>query len=447
MTFALSRVYSFKERIDVKSNLVLLLCFFYFLTSSADQLYIEISLFHLKVNHILALMLLAWMILSRPSWSFDRKLFMLFSTTVVSMAISTCFSPYISRSLGYLFVYLFTFSVYFILPYNLVLFYGREKLFTVYKAAFITTGVIALLQVVLSLFGIIAPFVGQFIGNKIARGQALTYEPSYFALYMIAFVMYCNAIYLFSMKKLFHWKAMLKLLGLNLLLLISTSTGAFFAYGVFFAVCLGMQCFAWVRACNRQIMKKLLWLVSLFSLVFLGIALAAKDLFLQSFWKLCKVGFMAHHSFFERWQGILNAWNIFLEHPWFGVGVGGPGPLFYLQFYSRGDSTEFQNPSVESFKIFDPTNVGTELLASMGILGVITFGCFFRRYFRSFHYVAKRSALPIKEKGVIYALLVSLIVMLIVLQFNQNLFRSYVWIHLAFSLGYVNSLENEKEYV
>jgi hypothetical protein len=424
-----------------KVNVILVLAFLYFFTSSADQLFVEISLFRIKVNHILALGLFGLLILGRTRWVFNRALFFTFAATVVSMAISCYFSPYILRSLGYLFVYLFTFLVYFILPYNLVLIYGREKIFSIYKTAFIVTGIIAFIQVALSLFGIVAPFVGQLIGNRIARGQAMTYEPSYFALYMIAFVVYANALYLFAAKSLFSLKQLMKLFAINFMLLLSTSTGAFFSYFIFLGACIGMQSYSWVRECDRNMMKKLVGLATFFCLIFLGIAFTAKDLFLETFWKLCKVGFMAHHSFAERWQGIENAWRIFLENPWFGVGVGGPGPLLYLQRYSKGDSTEFHYPSIETFKLYDPTNVGTELLASLGITGLLTFGLFFLLYFKKFHRLAKQTTLPIKEKGIIYALLVSLIVVLIALQFNQNLFRSYVWIHLAFCLGYIDSLK------
>lgn len=93
------------------------------------------------------------------------------------------------------------------------------------------------------------------------------------------------------------------------------------------------------------------------------------------------------------------------------------------------------------FEPYDPTNVFLEILSSLGCVGLIAFICFFYFYYRYIFEIAKQNQIPVEEKSKIYGLLVSIGVMLIVLQFNQNLFRSYVWVHLAICLGYMFCLK------
>jgi len=426
-------------QLDITKNIIFFLSFLYFFTTSADLLSIKVSIFRCKLNHALAFAIFAMLFISKKPWKLDKKIFFSFLITTGLMAISAVYSPMLKRAIGYVLLYLFTFCIYFILPYNLVLAYGREQVFKIYKASFIATGVFGALQFFASFGGILLPFVGQTIGGTIARGQAMTYEPSYFALYMIAYVMYYNACYLFFFETVMEKKKIMHLFLVNIMLIVSTSTGAFFAYFVMVGVFFLLQSSRWVRSCKRKMVKKLALFSLSFAALFAVIAVVAKDIFLNTFWKFFRQGFMAHGSFVERWQGIVNAWNVFIEHPWFGVGVGGVGPFLF----QKENSTNVSEVTKEMLIPYDPTNVLTELLASMGVVGTLAFAVFFFLYFKRFYSVTRIKELTMEEKGTIYALLVSLLVMLIVLQFNQNLFRSYVWVHMAFCLGYSVSLREE----
>jgi O-antigen ligase len=147
------------------------------------------------------------------------------------------------------------------------------------------------------------------------------------------------------------------------------------------------------------------------------------------------LGFENHGSFRARWEGIVSCWKIFLEYPLFGIGVGGVGPYLYKK-NSLYDNALITLTDVETY---DPTNVLPEVLASlglMGFIGVIILACVF---YRAFKKVITNSTISSSEKNISTALFISLIMLLIVLQINQGLFRPYIWIHAGIVYGYLNS--------
>src|SRR5579885_2154451 len=200
----------------VKRNWILGLVFLYFFTSSADLLHIEVSLFRCKVNHFLALVLFFLFSLERKRWVLpEKQLLLAFFGTVLAMFISCLLGSYPYRSFIYLLVYLFTFIVYFILPFNLLIAFGKETVLKLYFAAFVATGIIGAIQFFLSFFGIIAPFVTQFLTSTIVRAQAMAYEPSYFALYLVPYAMFHNARFLFDSENLFNFSKLRSLFWKN----------------------------------------------------------------------------------------------------------------------------------------------------------------------------------------------------------------------------------------
>jgi O-antigen ligase len=349
------------KRDSTLSNLVFVLIFLYFFTTCADLLHIQLSLFRIKANHAIALTLCGIVFLGHRKWELDRRLFFSLCGIAISMVLSLWNSEYLPRSIAHFAIFWFTALMYFILPLNLIAIYGRKDIFMLYTFSFIATGLFAALQFVSSFFGITFPFVSQYLLGSIARGQAMAFEPSYFALYMSAYVMYWNAKQLTSLKR--HWGRMIII---NLLLLVSTSTGAFFAYFIFFFVVLLFQRLSWAKEFKKIVFRKILFLSAVLILVFLSFFLVAPDLFQITFWKFFANGFMAHHSFTERWQGIVNAWEVFLAHPWFGVGIGGIGPHLYKEYFAQEILVA---PTVAMMELYDPTNVLTEVFAALDCAG------------------------------------------------------------------------------
>ncbi len=143
-------------------------------------------------------------------------------------------------------------------------------------------------------------------------------------------------------------------------------------------------------------------------------------------------------------MGIVNAWEVFLQNPFFGVGIGGVGPLIYLNALSSVADLGMYQLSLEMIEPFDPTNVVTEALSSLGIYGLCIFFAIGLFFFKIFLSALNNPLLTPRERKTTFSLLLSLIVMIICLQFNQGLFRSYIWAHMGISLGYVLQTQSLK---
>jgi nitric oxide reductase large subunit len=92
--------------------------------------------------------------------------------------------------------------------------------------------------------------------------------------------------------------------------------------------------------------------------------------------------------------------------------------------------------TLQEFEAFDPTNCFTEVLASLGIAGLLAFVYLGYVFYRSFHEITKDPSIDLESKKIATALFLSLVVMIVALQMNQGLFRPYVWIHAAVVYGY-----------
>jgi O-antigen ligase len=85
---------------------------------------------------------------------------------------------------------------------------------------------------------------------------------------------------------------------------------------------------------------------------------------------------------------------------------------------------------------YEPTNVLTELLGSLGLFGFLAFALFIAALFRFFRKILADRRLYAQERIHLLSFFISIIVMLICLQINQGLFRAYIWVHLGMGAGY-----------
>ncbi|MEK7339609.1 MAG: hypothetical protein AABZ92_02710, partial [Verrucomicrobiota bacterium] len=81
-------------------------------------------------------------------------------------------------------------------------------------------------------------------------------------------------------------------------------------------------------------------------------------------------------------------------------------------------------------------NMFTEMLASLGFYGLLAFSYFGWVIYRIAYKLLKNPLISLEEKKTTVALLFSVVVMFICLQFNQGIFRSYIWTHLGIFVGY-----------
>lgn len=407
--------------------------FIYFITLSGEMLNLNIGLFKPRLNHIFAILLLCFFVGTSRKIIFDKDLILPSIFLFVSCLASSVFGEDCLRSLGYLGVFGFSFICYFLLPYNLIYLLGKDRILKIYWASFLTIGFYAILQVLFSLKGIILPFVSQY-ANDLARGQGWNYEPSFYALYMTAFVMFYNANVLFNVNRKINW---LWFTFVNLCLIFSTSTGVIFSYPIFAFLYLLTGCLVLTRDHIEKVKTRALQMISFFFGSMVTIWFFFPQEFIITFYKFFNLGFTKHWSIVERWKGVIKALIVFRENPIFGVGVGGIGPYLFRTLEKGNVAT-----TLKEMERYDPTNVFSEILASLGLIGMVAFGFLFYKYWKVFKTVMQKNiTISIQERRKAIALMLSLICTIIVLQFNQGLFRSYIWVHAAITLSYLRSLQ------
>lgn len=420
--------------------------FLYFLTLHADQLNIVAGGATVRINNLIAL-LLGFILLMQPEIKvikLDRKLVWGIIGLAASFFISFYYSPYRTRCFFFLGWFGFTALFYLFLPYLFFHLFDPKKILKLYLASFFCVGVIAFLQWLISFCGVAAPFAVQMIRGTIVRPNAFAYEPSFYALYMTPFVVMATLHYYLQKNAdffLFKTLTLKKLLIIHFFFLISTATSTVFAYFIFFSV-LSLVCMAtsWkkiVPSYGKIVLKSVVILTCLFLVVWVIFPKIMEQFYLKFFVQ----DFRLHHSFFERWAGIVNAWKIFVEHPLIGVGIGGIPPHLF-DAWSRGETGYLflftgQVPDYERvMKLFEPSNICTELLASLGIVGAAAFLFFIFCYIQKVNEVKKLQSIDPLLIRWVFILFISVLVMLIVLQFNQGLFRTYIWTHFAIAYAF-----------
>ncbi|MBP7074073.1 MAG: O-antigen ligase family protein [Rhabdochlamydiaceae bacterium] len=401
------------------------LLFFYLLFSSGEQLHLVLGIYKPKIGHILALVLFGWVMLQKLVWKLERRMLIAFAFILASLVLSAVFGAAPLRSFGYVGVYLFNFLVYFFLPLQIVMNTDLDRFFRIYWGSFLVVGSYAALQVALSIVGVYDPLALQRV-IMIARGQAWTYEPSYYALYMIPYVMFHNGAALLREYK--RPMSRIKLFCQNMLMLISTSTGLIVSYPVFLVSILFKRLNPFQKEVRQKFTKMLTTsfiLLAVFTVLFYEIAL-------HSIFKFFYFGFLAHWSFSARWEGIVAACKTFIRHPILGAGLGGVS----TEGFREESVYDLKMETLQEFEAFDPTNCFTEVLASLGIVGLLAFIYLGYVFYRSFQEVMKDLSIDLESKKIATALFLSLVVMIVALQMNQGLFRPYVWIHAAVVYGY-----------
>jgi O-antigen ligase len=419
---------------EVSKNLFLTLVFIYFLTLSGDMLEIDFTAFSIKLPRLLGITLLLSLFLSNRFRLMGKSFFYCFLWIFGSFLVSSCLSEAFLASLGGCGAGLIAYLCFFLVPINLMRLFGKERILRLYFASFVCVGLHAVLQCVLSCFWILEPFATQTIGSlNIVRGQSWLYEPSYYALFTTPFVFFLNTRFLLDGRpRLFY------LLCANLFLLISTSTGGFFAYFIFCLLCLCLSFMPLVQRYFPNLRRRVIGFLLSFLICIGALSLVLKELFLHTFFKFFYFGLLMHSSFADRYAKIIECWEIFCSSPLFGIGLRNIEHHLYTR--AHFDEGVYLNEAFkwkELFHHYTATNVLMEMLASLGVLGLCGFILLFIVTIRLFCSTIRDARVALEEKKMLFSLLLSMIVMLICLQFNQELFRTYVWAHMGISVGYL----------
>ncbi len=397
------------------------LLFLFFFTLVCDQLYIEVGSFRLKLSHITGLAVFLLFAAHYKEWLFPKRYALPALGLFLSILLSAVGSVCVVKSATYSLVWIFTFLVYFLFPFNLMRWFDPRLLIHLFVAAYCALGLYALSQVLFSLMGIQLPFSVQTL--IYVRGSAFAQEPSFYALYALPLVTFLNVRFLLQSTSLKEKGVMV---ASNLFLLASTSTTALLGYLLFPIVLLCV---------HPRLGKKGFAILCLPFSILLALYPFLADFFKASFFKFVTIG-LDIDSFEVRWSGILHAIEVFRTFPFLGSGLGSAGSYIYGQTYAPAYSGQLEGIDPLVLEHFDPTNVFTEILACLGIVGMT---CIFSLLFPLFR-GAFRALKQLPGKTPIVCLLTALLVMLATLQVNQGLFRSYIWVCLGLASGYISRL-------
>ena len=317
-------------------NPIYLVIFVFFLTLHADQLSFTLFQYNIRINNLIALLLAFCIFLQwgKKIIVFPKYIYIGFACLTFSLLFSSLLSSVPKRTFYFFVLYFQTFFFYFLCPYLIIQLLDIGKVFYLYVLSFLVVGLYALAQLFLSSLGILDSFSQQHITENVIRPNAFAYEPSFYALYMTPAVFLVNLLYLADQKMKYFFKKKIKigyLLLLNFLFLISTSTAAFLTYFIFITVSLVAIIFfkEFVFLCRKFFKFTVLILLS--AIIFLALFPSFAQHF---FFKFFYVG-LKHGSFLERWTGIVNCWHVFLENPFFGVGIGAIGHHLQEWWLSR----------------------------------------------------------------------------------------------------------------
>ena len=293
-----------------------------------------------------------------------------------------------------------------------------------YIYSFVFSAVFGLIQIGLPLFGLPGLLVKQWwFPGYLARINGFTYEPSFYATYMLTGWVLVDYLRYRKISPVSGMNFIAWLLTAALLLSGSRIGWASMIAWLALRVCwlIRDHGFAWISGKVALASAVLLLLVP-YALARLHID--SDDLkFLAA-----GVGTLdsSSHSSGERFLTFQDTLNVFYEHPLIGVSLGGVATEI-------GRSRHNSVSDNEAIKESEGICTTAEILAASGLVGFIPYFLYLRRLMWTTIRIEDQSRLGITVKALGW----SLLFLILILQFNETILRSYVWLHIGIlSAGY-----------
>lgn len=328
-------------------------------------------------------------------------------------------TTFLARNVGY--ALWLVFSVMMIVAFVQVFntYSSAQALARFYLYTFAGVGLFGLAQFSLAVSGIASPLITQWwIPNILPRINGFSYEPSYYATYLI--MGWVMAIYLLEKRAPLIPTRRLKWILIILTLAILASTSRM---GIAIIV-LYMTKFPYLflkRLLKGKINTLYLKTSLLLTIFAMGITVA-----LVSYPFLLNglgIGTTAGHSTQGRLSAAIEVLSAFSRSPIIGYSLGGiPSAI--------GRGRGIVVTSFEQAKSLEGQNVFTEVLAASGLIGIIPF----ITYIILVIWKPLELSTRIREHSdstLLRSLVYSFLAVLLILQFNQNILRLYFWLHLA----------------
>jgi hypothetical protein len=300
-----------------------------------------------------------------------------------------------------------------------------------YSFAFIAC--FGIIQFILPLLGFRAPLVAQWwIPELLPRVNGFSYEPSYFATYLLIGFVFTGSLRrnhspLLPKQTLaaIYWLTVIGIvisssrMGI-LFMFIDVLLSQFRAWRSFVFDCLRLRiAFFKIRALIPSVLLIVfVWAVAAATSLAIERNPAVALIFLSG----TGISDTAAHSVIQREDALEQTFAVFLQHPLLGRSLGGVSIAIAGLEGAKAQS-------FEASKNFEGMSVFAEALAASGVIGIIPFACFLVTTFRKPMRLA-RIASPF-HSVLLQASLRALLFAWAILQFNQNMLRPYLWTHIA----------------
>jgi O-antigen ligase len=336
------------------------------------------------------------------------------------------FSLYPERSSAYAFwtvtdaLIIATFAQYFASPQDF------RTLLRWYVFSFIILALFGLLQFTLSLFGRDLFVSEWWIEGRLARINGLSYEPSYYATYMVPG--WVLSLYLLEKKNAVVSTRIVKACAwlTTVVLIACSSRTGWMMMSAWLALRGGL--FLWRTSMSGR--------VSTIAAGRIGLGVVACTMLTLMFGKTLvshadDLAFLgaglglfgqASHSSDDRANAFLWTWNAFLQHPLVGTGIGAVPIEVAAQ---RGAVVLTLDDAKEN----EGFSLVLEILASTGLIGGALLGMFWYNALREFRAICRRVSESNRHalQGVLWALAWLLFAMFL----NQNFLRLYIFVDIA----------------
>lgn len=252
--------------------------------------------------------------------------------------------------------------------------------------------------------------------DEIARVNGFNYEPSYFATYLSAGFVTIGYLRNKNINVVRHMN--FYYYTILVAMLLSTSRMGIFLVAIWYSQYLVMSLSGLLR--GRVIKRAIITIISML-MVLSGLFFVVEEIGPKKFlFLLTGVGLLGQSdsSVIQRSTEFYDTLNIFFHHPIFGVGIGGEN------YYMTGDRFGFYTKTIGILRKNPGINISAEALADSGLTGFICYLCYFYGFFKK---LLSRSL----QNEIVVALTLGLLAEMFLLQFNQDILRIYLWIHIA----------------
>ena len=406
-------------KIDI---VIIFLLFLLFLSASFD-IFLNLNIYGFNIRLFYAIEFLLFLIfIYKVIVSRVISIFVGGKTIAIWFLFVMVFVPnttFIVRSIGYA-LWLF-FSILLILLMvnmlkNIVLFY---KIFNLFVLSFFIISCFGIMQFIAGLIGIDLLVSQWWEYGRLPRVNGFSYEPSYYATYMI--IGWSILLYIYYHGFILQKKYKLYFYIITISIFISSSR-----MGILVMV-IALFILFLKDVLRLKIRIKSIKFAFISGLCLLSFAILFVINLNNVQFLLSGFGFFegSSHSSSIRLKEQAQTIEIFLKSPLVGYSLGGVASAI-------GALNGIEITSQDEAKQHEGMNIIVEVLAASGIIGFLFFIVFFLLMYKKAYKVSKALAKENYEYSIIInSLAFALIIETIMLMMNQNILRPYFWILVA----------------